>query len=121
MGLPMDSPITDLVENKATSQLQQRSGWLGIAKDLAEAFSCPIAEVEQLLRTEVQQIEEGARIKEYVLTLAVKRVKELLRVNGRFSEYQTAPNHPSRLLRTLRGPYALHDSSLPQRHFSSED
>lgn len=72
MSLPVDVPITNLLEERATFQRQQPK-WQGIAKDVAEEFSCPISEVEQLLSTEGHQLEQGAHIKEFIPTLARHR------------------------------------------------
>jgi hypothetical protein len=82
VSLSVDIPITHLLEERAAFQRQQPK-WQGIAKEIAEAFSCPISEVEQLLSTEAHQLEQGAHIKEFIPTLAIKRAKELLRLNRR--------------------------------------
>jgi hypothetical protein len=82
MSFPVDVPIANLLEERATFQRQQPT-WQGISKDMAEAFSCPIWEVEQLLSTEAHQLEQGAHVKEFIPTLVIKRVKELLRLKRR--------------------------------------
>jgi Protein of unknown function (DUF3562) len=79
MSIPVDVPITNLLEGRATFQRQQPK-WHGVAKDMAEAFSCPICEIEQLLSTEAYQLEQDAHVKDFIPTLAIKRVKELLRL-----------------------------------------
>ena len=58
----------------------------GIAKDIkdvAEKFSCPISEVEQIVSTEIHQLEQGAHVKDFVPLLAIKEVKDILRLNRR--------------------------------------
>jgi hypothetical protein len=105
----MDSLVTDLPESRATFQRQQPK-WLGIAKDLAEAFSYPIAEVEQLLCTEAHLLEQEARIKEFIPTLAVKRVKELQRPKPALLITSNCSTQPLRLLQpppTIRLPARL--------------
>jgi hypothetical protein len=95
MSLPVDVPITNLLEERAAFQRQQAK-WQGIVKDLAEEFSCPISEVEKVLSTAAHQLEQGAHIKDFVPLLAIKQVKDLLR------PYQYTPpryeqrdlNHP---------------------------
>jgi hypothetical protein len=79
MSLAVDVPIANLLEGRATFQRQQPK-WHGVAKDMAEAFSCPICDIEQLLSTEAHQLEQDARVKDFIPTLAIKRVKELLRL-----------------------------------------
>ena len=64
MSIPVDVPITNLLEGKAAFQLQQPK-WHGVAKDMAEAFSCPICEIEQLLSTEAHQLEQDAHQRLY--------------------------------------------------------
>ena len=58
---------------------RQQAIWHGIVKNLAEEFSCPISEVDQLLRTTAHQREQEARIKDFIPVLAMKQVKDLLR------------------------------------------
>ena len=74
----MDVPITNSLEERAAFQRQQAK-WQGIVKDLAEEFSCPTSEVEKVLSTVVQQLEQGAHIKDFIPLLANKHVKDLLR------------------------------------------
>jgi hypothetical protein len=90
MSLTLDVPITNLLEERAAFQRQQPK-WQGIARDISKEFSYPISEVEQILSTEAHQIEQGAHIKDFVPLLAIKRVKDLLRLNGR-----TPPRHEQR-------------------------
>jgi hypothetical protein len=78
----MDVLITNLLEERAAIPPQQPK-WRGIAKAIAEEFSCPISEVEQILSTEAHQLEQEARVKDFVPVLAIKRVKDLLRLNRR--------------------------------------
>jgi len=82
MSVSVDIPITNLLAERTAFQLQLPK-WQGIAKEIAEAYSCPISEIEQLLSTEAHQLEQGAHIKEFIPTLAIKRAKELLRLNRR--------------------------------------
>ena len=73
----MDVPITNLLEEGAGFQ-RQPAKWQGIAKNLAEEFSCPISEVEKVLSTAAHQLEQGAHIKTFIPLLAIKQVKDLL-------------------------------------------
>lgn len=61
-------------------QRQPAKWWHGIVEDLAEEFSCPISEVERMLSTEMHQLEQGALIKDFVSVLALKQVKDLLKL-----------------------------------------
>jgi hypothetical protein len=70
------------------SGAHQHLKWKGIAKDIkdvAENFSCPISEVEKIMSTEIQQLEQGAHVKDFVPLLAIKKVKDMLRSNRRTS------------------------------------
>lgn len=90
MSLPVDVPITSLLEETAGFQ-RQPAKWQGMVKNLAEEFSCPISEVEKALNTAAHQLEQGAHIKDFVQVLAIKQVKDLLR------QYQhTLPRHEQR-------------------------
>lgn len=62
---------------------RQQAIWRGIVKNLAEEFSCPPSEVEKLLSTTAHQLEQEARIKDFVPVLAMKQVKDLLRPYSR--------------------------------------
>ena len=86
----MDLPTTHLSEEKAAYQ-RHPAKWQGIVEDLAEEFSCPISEVEQILSTETDELEQVAHIKVFVPLLAIKRVKDLLRLYR-----QTPPRHEQR-------------------------
>ena len=46
---------------------------------LATQFAVSTAEVHEVLRGELQQLEQAARIRDFVPLLAIKHVKELLR------------------------------------------
>ena len=62
--------------------LQQQLTMRSVAQtiqNLADEFSLPMAKVQQVLSSEIQRLERGARIKQFVLLLAVKRTKEVLR------------------------------------------
>jgi Protein of unknown function (DUF3562) len=74
--------MTNLQEQRAAFRPQQLK-WQVLAKDLAKDFICPLSKVEQILSTELLQLEQEARIKEFVTVLAVKRAKDLLRPNRR--------------------------------------
>jgi hypothetical protein len=78
MGLPMGVLITNLLEERAAFQ-RQLATWQSIVEHLAEGFACPISEVEQMLRTAVHQLEQGAHIKDFISVLAIKQVKDLLK------------------------------------------
>jgi hypothetical protein len=100
----VDVPIRNLLEERAAFQ-HRPANWQGIAKDLAEEFSCPIYEVEQILSTETHQLEQGAHIKVFVPLLAIKRVKDLLRLNR-----HTPPQHERR---DLHHPQPSHQQPGP--------
>lgn len=55
----------------------------GLAREIADNFSCPLREVEEMLRREMIYLEQGARIKEFIPLLAIKRVKDVLTRNRR--------------------------------------
>lgn len=74
----MDIPIVNQVEERAALERQQAI-WGGIVKNLAEALSCPISEVEMALSTAVRQLEQEARVKDFIPVLAIKQVKDQLR------------------------------------------
>ena len=78
MGHSVDAPIITVLEERAAFQ-RQHAKWQGVVKDLAEAFSCPISEVEKALSTAARQLEHGAHIKDFIPVLAIKQVKDLLR------------------------------------------
>ena len=58
---------------------RQRMKWQGIVESLGEEFSCPLPEVERMLSTAAQQLEQEAQVKDFIPVLAVKQVKDLLR------------------------------------------
>lgn len=68
------------MEERAVVDRQQLN-WHSVAQDIAEAFSCPVSEIEKLLSAEMHQLEQEARIKDFVPLLAIKQVKDLLRVH----------------------------------------
>ena len=74
----MDVPIANQLEERAAFERQQAI-WRGTVKNLAEALSYPLSEVEKALSTAVRQLEQEARIKEFIPVLAIKQVKDLLR------------------------------------------
>ena len=55
--------------------------WQGLVQTLAEEFSCPFSQVEQILSSQRHQLEQGARIKDFIPVLAVKQVRDLLRTS----------------------------------------
>jgi len=61
----------------------QSAEWQDIVESLGKEFSCPISEVEQMLSAAVDELEQGARIKEFIAVLAVKQVKNHLRMSRR--------------------------------------
>ncbi|TKB73726.1 MAG: DUF3562 domain-containing protein [Nitrospira sp.] len=73
----MDVPIANEMEKRAAFERQQAM-WHDIVKHLAEEFSCPISEVGNLLSTTTNQLEQEARIKDFIQVLAIKQVKDLL-------------------------------------------
>ena len=60
---------------------RQPMKWQSAVENLAEEFSCPISEVERMLSAAADQLEQGARIKEFISVLAVKQVKTFLRAH----------------------------------------
>lgn len=100
----MDVPTTNLPEEKAAYQ-RQPAKWQGIAEDLAEEFSYPISEVEQILSTEMDQLEQVAHIKVFIPLLAIRQVKDLLRLYR-----QTPPRHEQR---DLNHPQPSHQQPYP--------
>lgn len=48
-------------------------------KEIAREFSLSIIEVDQLLKAEMHQLEQGACIRQFVPLLAIKQVKERAR------------------------------------------
>ena len=56
-----------------------RGKWHGFIKALAEEFSCLLSKFEQILGTEWHQLEQGAKVKDFIPVLAVKQVRNLLR------------------------------------------
>jgi hypothetical protein len=91
----VDVPIANQLEERAAFERKQEI-WLGTVKNLAEEFSCSISEVENLLSTTAHQLEQEARIKEFIPVLAIKQVKDLLR------PYQHRP--PRHVQRDLNHP-----------------
>lgn len=49
-----------------------------LIKDMADEFALPVSDVHHLLSTEMNHLEQGAHIKQYILLLAIKRVREFL-------------------------------------------
>ncbi len=94
-GLPVGESISNLPDERAAFE-RQTAKWQVIVKDLAEEFSCPISEIEQILSTEMHKLEQGAHIKDFVPLLAIKEVKNLLRLFRRTppQHEQRDPNHP---------------------------
>ena len=74
----MDASIS-MLEERVTFQ-RQPAKWQGIVEAIAKEFSCPLSKVEQILITETHQLEQGAHIKDFIPVLAIKQVKELLRM-----------------------------------------
>jgi hypothetical protein len=67
-----------------------------IASDIADEFSCLMLDVEQMLSQERHQLEQEAHIKVFIPLLAIKQVKELLRLNRHVPLRDEPPdlNHP---------------------------
>jgi hypothetical protein len=74
----MGVSIENQVEERAAFERQQ-AHWHGVVKNLAEAFSCPLSEVETALSTAAHELEQGARIKEFIPVLAIKQVRDQLK------------------------------------------
>jgi hypothetical protein len=100
----VDLPSTNLLVERAAFQCQPAK-WQGIVEHLAEEFACPIAEVEQMLHTAAHQLEQGARIKDFISVLAIKQVKGLLKPYRHIS-----PRHERR---DLNYPQASHHQLYP--------
>ena len=47
-------------------------------KEIAEAFSLPISDVQDRLSAEMKQLEQKAKIRQYIPLLSVKAVKDFL-------------------------------------------
>ena len=71
---------------------RQQAQWHGVVKNLAEAFSCPLSEVEKALSTAAHELEQGARIKDFIPVLAIKQVRDQLK------PYQHTPHHEQHAL-----------------------
>jgi hypothetical protein len=71
--------------------IRQPMKWHGIVENLGEEFSCPLPEVERMLSAAAHQLEQEAQVKEFIPVLAVKQVKDLLRVYR-----PTSPRHEQR-------------------------
>ena len=56
---------------------RQHMKWHGTVESLGEEFSCPLPEVERMLSTVAQQLEQGAQVKDFIPVLAVKEVRDL--------------------------------------------
>lgn len=84
--------IENQVEQSAAFERQQ-AHWHGVVKNLAEAFSCPLSEVEKALSTAAHELEQGARIKEFIPVLAIKQVREQLK-----PDQHRPPRHEPRAL-----------------------
>lgn len=74
----MGVSIENQVEERAAFE-RQEAHWQGVVKNLAEAFSCPLSEVETALNTAAHELEQGARIKEFIPVLAIKQVRDRLK------------------------------------------
>ena len=71
-----------LLHERTDVQHQQRLMAHSV-KEIAEAFSFPISGVHDMLTGEVKQLEKGAKIRQYVLLLSIKLVKDMLAANRR--------------------------------------
>lgn len=74
----MDPSIRNLMEERAAIDRQELY-WHSTAQDIAEEFSCPVSEIEKMLRAETHQLEQEAHIKDFVPLLAIKQVKAYLK------------------------------------------
>ena len=59
---------------------RQELDWHSVAQDISEEFSCPLSEIEKMLLAERPQLEQEAHIKVFVPLLAIKQVKDQLRL-----------------------------------------
>ena len=96
--------MTNLLEERAAF-LRLLAKWDGIVEHLAKEFSCPICQVEEMLSTVVHQLEQGAHIKDFVLILAIKEVKDLM------TPYRYTP--PRYKQRDLHHPQPSHQQPGP--------
>ncbi len=85
----MDPSINNLMEERAAVDRQELN-WHSVAQDIAEEFSCLVSEIEKMLCAETHQLEQEAHIKDFVPLLAIKQVKDLLRVNH-YPSFDTTP------------------------------
>jgi len=79
-----DQPSMDVFITMRKDQVAvqpQPVKWEGLIQGIAEEFSCPFSTVEQILGSERHQLEQGARIKDFIPVLAVKQVRDLLRTS----------------------------------------
>ncbi|MEK6801547.1 MAG: hypothetical protein AABZ34_02615 [Nitrospirota bacterium] len=91
----MDGTISNPMEGSAAFD-RKEFDWHSIARDIAEEFSCLISDVEEMLSQERHQLEREAQIKACIPLLAIKQVKELLRLSWRvpLRHEPTDQNHP---------------------------
>lgn len=55
-------------------------GIIQAIESIAQQFSLPISDVYENVRIQIQQLEEQASIKQYISILAIKQVKDSLRM-----------------------------------------
>ena len=76
----MDGTISNPMEERAAFD-RKEFDWHSIARDIAEEFSCLVSDVEEMLSQERHQFEKEAQIKVFIPLLAIKQVKERLRID----------------------------------------
>ena len=80
----MALPQRNVPVETATSQAHREARLTVQAiEDIAVQFSLPLSEVQSILKIHIHRLDQGARIKQYVSLLAIKQVKESLRINQR--------------------------------------
>lgn len=91
----MDGTISNPIEERTVFDRKELD-WHSIARDIADEFSCLMPDVEQMLSQERHQLEQEAHIKVFIPLLAIKRVKEMLRLNRHVRLRHEPPdlNHP---------------------------
>ena len=74
----MDGSRSNAQEARESFQ-RQRMKWQDIVERLGQEFSRPLPEVERMLSVTARQLEQEAKVKDFIPVLAVKQVKDLLR------------------------------------------
>ena len=94
-------PLRKVQLDTATSHDQlEAKGTAHAIEDMAAQFSRPLSEVREILSIHIYRLDQQARIKQYVSLLAIRQVKELLRIKQRTNPWHLpTPEKPELLLR----------------------